>query len=101
MPGLYLVVILVSLGGVALLAGRFLPGVLSRRLLAPVVAVLGVFLAFDVVGSARGWFASSESWVVALIPPGIPPEEPLLLGFLALFSVVLVEAFRRRGPAGA
>ena len=101
MPGLYLLVILVSLVGVALLARRFLPGVLSGRLVAPVVAVLVLFLAFDVVGSARGWFASSERWVVALIPPGIPPEEPLLLGFLALFSVVLVEAFRRRAAADA
>ena len=96
MPGLYLLVIVVSLVGVGLLARRFLPGVLSARLVAPVVAVLVAFLAFDAVGSARGWFASSEAWVVALIPPGIPPEEPLLLAFLALFSVVLVEGFRRR-----
>jgi hypothetical protein len=96
MPGPYLLVILASLVGVGLLARRYLPGVLSRRLLGPVVAVLAVFLAFDVVGSARGWFASSEQWVVAVIPPGIPPEEPLLLAFLALFSVVLVEAFRPR-----
>ena len=36
-----------------------LPGVLSARLGGPVVAVLVAFLAFDVVGSARGWFASS------------------------------------------
>lgn len=95
MPGLYLAVILVSLFGVGLLAGRFLPGVLSRRLLGVVAIVLVVFLAFDAVGAARGWFASEPDWVVAIVEPGIPPEEPLLLAFLALFSVVLVEGFRR------
>jgi hypothetical protein len=96
-PGLYLLVILVSISGVTLLARRFLPGVASRRLVRPVVAVLVGFLAFDIVGAARGWFASSTDWVVAYVPPGIPPEEPLLLGFLALFSVVLLELFRRVG----
>jgi hypothetical protein len=95
-PGLYLLVILVSIAGVGLLACRFLPGVVSPRLARPVLAVLVAFLAFDVVGAARGWFASELAWVVAYVPPGIPPEEPLLLGFLALFSVVLFEAFRRR-----
>jgi hypothetical protein len=94
-PGLYLAVILVSLAGVSLLARRFMPGVMSRRLLAPVVAVLVVFLAFDAVGASRGWFASNLDWVIAYVPPGIPPEEPLLLGFLALFSIVLFEGFRR------
>jgi len=103
-PGLYLLVILFSFGGVLLLAHRFLPGVVSLRLLRPIVAVLFVFLAFDVVGAARGWFASNLDWVVAYVEPGIPPEEPLLLAFLALFSVVLFESFRwlrRRGHGEA
>jgi len=100
-PGLYLLVILVSLAGVALLARRFLPGVLSARLVRPVAAVLVAFLAWDAVGAARGWFSSSTDWVIALVPPGIPPDEPLLLAFLALFSVVLFEGLRRaRGDAG-
>jgi len=100
MPGLYLLVILVSLAGVGVLAYRFLPGVVSARLARPVLAVLAAFLAFDAIGAARGWFASSAGWVVAIIPPGIPPEEPLLLAFLALFSVVLFEASRRAGRPG-
>jgi hypothetical protein len=95
-PGLYLAFILFSLAGVALLAWRFLPGVISTRLLRPIGAVLVAFLAFDWIGASRGWFASNPDWVVAIVPPGIPPEEPLLLAFLALFSVVLFEAFRRR-----
>jgi hypothetical protein len=99
-PGLYLLVILVSFGGVLLLAHRLLPGVVRPRLLRPILAVLAVFLAFDVIGAARGWFASNLDWVVAYIPPGIPPEEPLLLAFLALFSIVLFESFRRLARRG-
>jgi hypothetical protein len=90
-PGLYLATILVSLFGVTLLARRFLPGVIGPRLVRPIGAVLVVFLAFDVIGAARGWFASSPDWVVAQVPPGIPLEEPLLLAFLALFSIVVRE----------
>ncbi|MFN8620999.1 MAG: hypothetical protein U0869_09680 [Chloroflexota bacterium] len=96
MPGAYLAFLLLSMAGVGLLAWRFLPGTLSRRLLAPIGAVLVVFLLlFDVAGAARGWFASSTDWVVGLVPPGIPPEEVLLLGFLALFSVVVLRVSRR------
>lgn len=100
MPGLYLAVILVSVAGVTLLARRHLPGVVSPRLARPIAAVLLVFLAFDMVGAARGWFASDERWVVGLVEPGIPPEEPLLLAFLALFSVVLLEGFARARRTG-
>jgi hypothetical protein len=101
-PGPYLALILISFAGVLLLAGRFLPGVVRLRLLRPIAVVLVVFLAFDVVGASRGWFASSADWVVASVPPGIPIEEPLLLAFLALFAVVLFEGFRRAGArAGA
>jgi hypothetical protein len=100
-PGLYLAFILFSLAGVSLLTWRLLPGVLSWRLLRPILAVLLVFLAFDWIGASRGWFASNLDWVVAYWEPGIPPEEPLLLAFLALLSVVLFEAFRRWAPATA
>lgn len=96
MPGLYLGFLLISVVGVSLLAWRFLPGTLSRRLLAPIAAVLIVFLLlFDVIGAGRGWFASDPDWVIAIVPPGIPPEEPILLAFLALFSVVVLRLSRR------
>jgi hypothetical protein len=92
----YLLVIAGSLAGVAFLAWRYLPGTLSRRLLAPIGAVLLVFLLlFDAAGAARGWFASEPGRVVAIVSVGIPVEEPLLLTFLALFSVVLLRAARR------
>lgn len=105
-PGLYLLVILLSFGGVLLLAHRLLPGVVGLRLVRPIAAVLVVMLVFDWVGASRGWFASNLDWVVAYMQPGIPPEEPLLLAFLALFSVVLFESFRvlaarRRGSRDA
>ena len=95
MPGPYLATILVSLAGVSLLAARLLPGTIGPRLLRTIGAVLVVFLAFDLVGAARGWFASSDRWVVAQVPPGIPLEEPLLLAFLALFAVVIVRTLAR------
>ena len=96
MPGLYLGFLLISVVGVGLLAWRFLPGTLSRRLLAPIAAVLIVFLLlFDVIGAGRGWFASDPDGVIAIVPPGIPPEEPILLAFLALFSVVVLRLSRR------
>ncbi len=95
MPGLYLGVIVLSYAGVALLARRFLPGTLGRGLVRATIAVLLVFLSFDALGSARGWFASSRDWVVAIVAPGIPLEEPLLLAFLALFAVVVLGLARR------
>ena len=98
-PGPYLACIAVSFAGVLFLARRSLPGVVRARLLRPVVAVLVVFLAFDILGAARGWFASSEAWIVASVPPGLPLEEPMLLAFLAVLSVLLFEVERR--PAHA
>jgi hypothetical protein len=102
-PGLYLAVILGSSAGVGRLAWRILGGLELGRLARTIGVVLVVFLGFDALGAARGWFASSDAWVVAIVEPGIPPEEVLLLGFLALFSVVLLEGFRRgwRRPTDA
>lgn len=96
MPGLYFAFIAFSAVGVGLCAHRWFPGTLSPRLLAPIGAVMLVFLVlFDGIGAARGWFASDPDWVLAVVPPGIPPEEPVLLAFLALFSVVVLRLSRR------
>jgi lycopene cyclase domain-containing protein len=86
----YLLAILVSLAGMVVIDRRWSLGVLGRRLLITVLVVEGAFLlVFDGIGAARGWFASNPELVSAIVPPGIPPEEPLLLAFLAFFSVIV------------
>ena len=89
MPGLYLAAIVLSLVGVILLDRRLALGVWCRATVVAVVVVEVAFLAFDLIGSARGWFASDPRWVVAIVPPGIPPEEPLLLAFITLWAILL------------
>jgi len=102
MQAAYLLALLVSIAGVTLLdlragAGVTAEGPARRRLVAAIASVLLVFLLFDFVGSARGWFASDPDLVVVLVPPGIPLEEPILLAFLAFLTVALYAALRRRG----
>ena len=89
MPGLYLAAIVLSLVGVLLIDRRLALGLWRRSTVAAVIVVEVAFLAFDAVGSARGWFASDPRWVVAVVPPGIPPEEPLLLAFIAVWAILL------------
>lgn len=89
MPGLYLAAILGSLAGVALLDRRLRLGIWSRPTLVAILVVEAAFLAFDLLGAARGWFATNTDWVIAYWPPGIPPEEPLLLAFITLWAIVL------------
>jgi lycopene cyclase domain-containing protein len=101
----YLLALLVSVAGVTLLdrriGARITASRPARRRLAIVLAwVLFVFLLFDLVGAGRGWFASDPDLVVALIPPGIPVEEPILLGFLAFLTVALYAALRHRRRSG-
>jgi hypothetical protein len=60
-----------------------------------VLITVPLFLGFDAVGAARGWFASSPRLNSAIVPPGIPLEEPVLLFFLTLVSVSLWRASRR------
>jgi hypothetical protein len=88
-PGLYLLAILLSFVGAALIDRRLRLGLWSRATLLAIVVVEIAFLAFDVVGAAGGWFASNPAWVVAIVPPGIPPEEPLLLAFITVWAILL------------
>jgi hypothetical protein len=88
-PGLYLLAIVLSLVGAALIDRRLRLGLWSRATAVAIVVVEVVFLLFDVIGSAGGWFASSPSWVIAVVPPGIPPEEPLLLAFITVWAILL------------
>ncbi len=94
--GAYLLAILFSLAGMLVIDRTQRLGILGRRLLVAVVVVEAAFLlVFDVVGAGRGWFASNPDYVVAIVPPGIPPEEPLLLAFLAYFTLVVQGLARR------
>ena len=95
MPGLYLAAIVISLAGLPLIDRRLRLGLLSRSTVAAIVVVEVAFLAFDWIGASRGWFASSRDWVVALFPPGIPLEEPLLLAFITCWSIVLYRSVER------
>jgi hypothetical protein len=85
---LYLSTIVLNASGVAMLVRRMRLAALKRVALAAAMTV-PVFLAFDAVGAARGWFASNPALSVAIVRPGIPLEEPLLLGFLVLVAVAL------------
>jgi len=95
---LYLTAILVSFTGVLALDRRWLRCIAPRRVLRTVAVTVPLFLAFDVLGAARDWFASDPRLNLLIIPPGIPVEEPLLLAFITLVSISLLEAFRKSRP---
>lgn len=85
----YLSAIALSATGVALAACRLRLDVAAHRLLRAAAVTVPVFLVLDAIGAARGWFRSNPELNVAILPPGISLEEPLLLSFLVLLSVVL------------
>ena len=86
---LYLATILVSAAGVLFLDRRFRLGAFGPRLLRAVAVAVPAFLAIDGLGAARGWFRSDPRLSVAILPPGISLEEPLLLAFLVLVAIAL------------
>ena len=92
---LYLMAILVSFAGVLALDRRWLRCIAPRRVLRTMAVTVPLFLVFDVLGAARGWFASDPRLNLLIIPPGVPVEEPLLLAFITLVSISFLEAFRR------
>lgn len=96
----YLAAIMLAAAGMLLIDRRYGLGVAGRPLLVAIVVVEVVFLAFDLLGSARGWFESNPDYVIGIIPPGIPPEEPLLLAFLTLFTAVVFRLAGRWTRAG-
>jgi lycopene cyclase domain-containing protein len=89
MKAAYLLCLLVAWAGVLVLDRRLRLGIVGRRLGLVVVATVPVFLGFDAIGAAQGWFFSNPARNVAIFPPGIPLEEPILLGFLCLLSIAL------------
>lgn len=94
----YLVALVVSWAGVLFLDRRLRLGVAGPRLVRAIALMVPPLLVFDTVGAARGWFSSSPRLNSVIVPPGIPIEEPVLLAFLTLLSVVLWRLFRPRVP---
>lgn len=91
----YLTVLLLSVAGVVFVVRRFHLNVDSRLALRAVALTVPLFLVVDAIGAARGWFFSNPSLNIAIFPPGISIEEPILLGFLAFLSIVLYRALAR------
>jgi lycopene cyclase domain-containing protein len=92
-PGLYLVAILVSAGGIAALDARWrlaawrAPG----RTAVAVAVGTAFFLIWDAVGIATGVFVKGDSALLLGIDiaPELPLEEPFFLAFLCYFGLVV------------
>lgn len=107
MPGIYLLAILVSAGGIAALDARWrlaawaAPG----RTLAAVGIGTAFFLVWDVVGIATGVFVKGDSPLLLGIDvaPQLPIEEPFFLAFLCYLGLVTwaaaLRALRARASA--
>lgn len=107
MPGIYLLAILISAGGIAALDARFrLAAWRSPGRTAAAVAVGVVFfLAWDAVGIATGVFLKGDSPVFTGIDiaPELPLEEVFFLAFLCYLGLVAwaaaLRVIERRSPA--
>jgi lycopene cyclase domain-containing protein len=90
----YMAAILLGGAGVLVLDRRLRLGAAGPRLIRAIALTVPPLLVFDGVGAARGWFASSARLNSLIVAPGVPVEEPVLLAFLSLLSVVLWRLFR-------
>ena len=93
----YLAYLVIASGG--MLAVSRWRGHLDGRLLRAVLVTVPLFLIFDVVGVARGWFYTSASLNVWILPGGVSLEEVVNLAFLTILSVDLAQGFTRRRHA--
>ncbi|AZC14261.1 MULTISPECIES: lycopene cyclase domain-containing protein [unclassified Microbacterium] len=101
MPGLYLLAIVFSGAGMAVIDARFRLA-LWRTPLATVVSIaVGVlfFLAWDVVGILTGVFFQGDSplYIGISIAPELPIEEVFFLTFLCYLAVLFYSAAMRLG----
>ena len=109
MPGLYLLAILVSTAGIALLDWRFRLAfwVARGRTLATVAIGVVFFLVWDAVGILTGVFVKGDSplYTGIVLAPELPLEEVLFLAFLCFLALVSAAAgmrvLARRDGAGA
>ncbi len=100
MPGLYLIALLISIGGVAALDRRFRLALWHDRRSTVIVTAIGTafFLAWDAVGIATGVFVKGSSTLLLGLDlaPHLPVEEPVFLAFLSYLTLVLFGAARAR-----
>ncbi|QLD13047.1 lycopene cyclase domain-containing protein [Microbacterium oleivorans] len=100
MPGLYLLALLVSFGGVALLDRRFSLAWWRDRRTTLIASLAGTvfFLAWDAVGIATGVFVKGDSTLLLGLDlaPHLPIEEPVFLLFLSYLALVVHGAAHRR-----
>ena len=93
MPGLYLLAILVSAAGIALLDRRFrLAFWRSRgRTIAAVLIGVAFFVAWDAVGILTGVFVKGDSplYLGVMIAPELPLEEVFFVLFLCYLTMVV------------
>jgi len=94
---IYMIALILSWAGVVFINHQLRTGVLGGRLVRAVLVTVPLFLVFDAVGASRGWFASNPHLNSVIFPPGIPLEEPILLGFLVLISITISWAVKRAG----
>lgn len=92
MPGVYLIAILVSAAGVALIDRRLrLAAWAAPARTAGAVAIgTAFFLAWDAAGIAAGVFVKGDSALLLGIDlaPHLPLEEPVFLAFLCYLALV-------------
>jgi len=98
-PGLYLLAILVSAGGVVALDARWRLAAWSapgRTALAVGISTV-FFLIWDAVGIATGVFIKGDSVLLLGVDlaPQLPLEEPFFLAFLCYLALVAWAAARR------
>ncbi len=105
MPGVYLLLLLISAGGLVALDARFRLAFwrTSWRTSATVVIGTVFFLAWDAVGSTAGVFVKGDSPLLLGIDlaPHLPIEEPVFLAFLCYLALLIHAAVLRWGAARA
>lgn len=99
MPGLYLVAILVSTGGIAALDARFRLAAWKTPVRTAVAVAIGTafFLLWDAVGITTGVFLKGDSSLFTGIDlaPELPLEELFFLAFLCYLGLVVWAAALR------